>query len=191
MATLGNKSPVWWDREHDLSGRAIRVDVRTAADQIWGSVCRRAQARLGDMSEAPELMEKAVVQVSRYLDRTATGLFTENTNAILMCAFCRSLRRYAIKLNRVQLVGGNAELSELRVAPDWTAPMELQLDLEKLGRKLTPKSQTMLCLRSSGFDWKEIATILQTTETAARAAFWREMKRARLTVLARNRRRKG
>ena len=37
----------------------------------------------------------------------------------------------------------------------------------------------MLGLRSRGFDWKEIAGVLQMTDTAARAAFWREVKRAR------------
>jgi hypothetical protein len=38
----------------------------------------------------------------------------------------------------------------------------------------------MLDLRRSGFDWKEIADVLQMTDVAARAAFWREVKRAKL-----------
>jgi len=38
----------------------------------------------------------------------------------------------------------------------------------------------MLDLRRSGFDWKEIADVLQMTDTAARAAFWREVKRAKV-----------
>jgi len=38
----------------------------------------------------------------------------------------------------------------------------------------------MLDLRRSGFDWKEIADVLQMTDIAARAAFWREVKRAKL-----------
>jgi hypothetical protein len=37
----------------------------------------------------------------------------------------------------------------------------------------------MLDLRRSGFDWKEIADVLQMTDIAARAAFWREVKRAK------------
>jgi hypothetical protein len=37
----------------------------------------------------------------------------------------------------------------------------------------------MLNLRRRGFDWKEIADVLQMTDIAARAAFWREVKRAK------------
>ena len=58
------------------------------------------------------------------------------------------------------------------------ALVHLRLDLEKLGCDLTPKSRTMLGLRSSGFEWKEIAEVLHMSATAARTAFWREIKRS-------------
>ena len=180
MTDPGSNGPVWWDKEVDAAGRPIRLDVRTAAHQIWDAARRQAQYLLGDVSEAPELMENAVAQVSRYLDRTGADLFTQNTAGILMCAICRSLRRYAMKLNRLGLVGGSAELSERRIAPNWTALVELRLDLERLTRNLTDCGRTMLGLRRSGFDWKEIAEILQMSDVAARAAFWREVKRAKL-----------
>src|SRR6266851_735704 len=122
MAAPGSNNPVWWDKEVDAAGRPIRLDVRTAAHQIWDSARRQAQHLLGDVSEAPELMENAVAQVSRYLDRTGADLFTQNTAGILMCAICRSLRRYAMKLNRLELVGGSAELSERRIAPNRANP---------------------------------------------------------------------
>jgi hypothetical protein len=57
--------------------------------------------------------------------------------------------------------------------------VELRLDLERLTSNLNDKSRTMLDLRRSGFDWKEIADVLQMTDVAARAAFWREVKRAK------------
>jgi hypothetical protein len=132
-------------------------------------------------------MENAVAQVSRYLDRSGAELFTQNTAGILMCAICRSLRRYARKLSRLELVGGSTELSERRIAPDWTSLVELRLDLEGLTRSLNDKSRTMLDLRRSGFDWKEIADVLQMTDVAARAAFWREVKRAKLKAARRGR----
>src|SRR5258708_3021204 len=125
-------------------------------------------------------MENAVAQVSRYLDRTGADLFTQNTAGILMCAICRSLRRYAMKLNRLELVGRSAELSERRIAPNWTALVDLRLDLERLSHHLTDTGRTMLGLRKSGFDWKEIAEVLQMRDIAAGAAFWREVKRAKL-----------
>jgi hypothetical protein len=187
MTAPGSNAPVWWDKEVDAAGRPIRLDVRSAAHQVWDAARRQAQHLLGDASEAPELMENAVAQVSRYLDRSGADLFTQNTAGILMCAICRSLRRYARKLNRLELVGGSTELSERRIAPDWTALVELRLDLERLTRSLNDKSRTMLDLRRSGFDWKEIADVLHMTDVAARAAFWREVKRAKSKAARRGR----
>ena len=37
----------------------------------------------------------------------------------------------------------------------------------------------MLGAHSRGFDWKEIAEVLHITRAAARATFWREIKRSR------------
>ena len=180
MAEGARNAPVWWDREFDSSGRQIRADVRAAAHEIWPNACRQARALLGDVSEAPEVMEKVVVQVSRYLDRTGAGLFTQNTSGVLMCAFCRALRRYALRLKRLQLVGGSAELSQLRTARNWSALVELWLELERLSRNVSDQTRAMVGLRLRGFDWKEIAGVLQITDTAARTAFWREVRRARL-----------
>lgn len=185
MAANAGNGPVWWDRELDPSGRQIRADVRAAAHEIWPNACRHAQSLLGDTSDAAELMEKAVAQVSQYLDRAGADPFSQNTRGILMCAFCRALRRYAMKLNRLQFVGRSAELPERAFAPSWAALLELRLDLAKLGGGLTEKGRTMLGLRSSGFDWKEVAEALHMTETAARRAFWREIKRATSKSLGR------
>jgi hypothetical protein len=44
----------------------------------------------------------------------------------------------------------------------------------------------MLGLRMRGFDWKEIAAVLHMTDTAARTAFWREVRRARLKNFGEN-----
>ena len=185
MAATASNGPIWWDRERDSSGREIRTDVRAAAREIWPTACRQARSLLSDMTEAAELMEKAVAQVSHYLDRAGVDPFSQNTRGLLMCAFCRVLRRYAMKLHRLQLMGRSADLPERIFAPGWAGLVELRLDLEKLGCDLTDKARTMLGLRSSGFDWKEIAKALHMTETAARTAFWREIKRATSKTLGR------
>jgi DNA-directed RNA polymerase specialized sigma24 family protein len=91
---------------------------------------------------------------------------------------CRALRRYAMKLHRLQLVGRTADLSERVRAPSWEALVDLRLELEKLGCDLSDRSREMLGLRRRGFDWKEIAEALHMSETAARTAFWREIRRA-------------
>ena len=56
--------------------------------------------------------------------------------------------------------------------------MNLRLDLEKLGCDLSDQSRKMFGLRSCGYEWKEIAACLHMSETAARTAFWREIRRA-------------
>ena len=62
--------------------------------------------------------------------------------------------------------------------PGWAALLDLRLDVEKLGRDLSDKCLKMLGLRSRGFDWKEVADALHMSETTARTAFWREIRRA-------------
>jgi hypothetical protein len=148
MAEDARNAPVWWDREFDSSGRQIRADVRAAAHEIWPNACRQARSLLGHVSDAAELMEQSVAQVSQYLDRAKADHFSQNTTGILMCAFCRALRRYVMKLNRLHLVGNSAELSERVCAPNWAALVNLRLDLEKLGCDLSDKSRKVLGLRS-------------------------------------------
>lgn len=63
-------------------------------------------------------------------------------------------------------------------SPSWAALMNLRLDLEKLGCDLSDQSRKMFGLRSCGYEWKEIAACLHMSETAARTAFWREIRRA-------------
>ena len=119
-----------------------------------------------------------MAQVSQYLERAKAEHFSQNTGGLLMCAFCRALRRYAVRLNRLRFSGTTAELPERVHAPSWAALVDLRLDLEKLGCDLSDKSREMLGLRRRGFEWKEIADALHMSETAARTAFWREIRRA-------------
>jgi hypothetical protein len=182
MATPSGRRFSWWDRELDHTGRLIRADVRTAAHEIWGQACDRVQALLGDTSDAAGLMEKSVAQVSRYLDRIGSAPFAENANGLLVSAFCRALRRYASKLRRIELVGDLSEFKEQTPARSCSTKEDCRLDAEKAARHLSHRGRMMLEFRRVGFEWKEIAEILKMTDTAARAEFSRELKRARLQV---------
>ena len=126
------EAPLWWDRDIDRTGRPIRPDVRAAAHGIWGCACRRAHSLIDDCSQAAELMESSVAQVSRYLDRESVLVFSRELDGLLMCAFRRALYRRAAKLNRVQPVGGAHELSSRAVDRTWSRQVDARLELEQL-----------------------------------------------------------
>ena len=166
----------WWDRDVDGSGRAIRLDVRSAAREIWKQACQQTVTVLADDALSAELMETAVEQVSRYLDRIGAPL-SSRKHGLLMLAYCRALRRYRAKSARLELLGSSTDFSELAIADDWLAPANARLDLEKFVRRLTDRHAQVLMLRAAGYEWREIAEIFETTVAAIRSSFWREIEK--------------
>jgi len=138
------KGPSWWDREVDYSGRPNRADVRRAAHEVWGHACARLQVILGDASDAGELMEKSVSVISRYLDRIGSPPFAESRNGLLMKAFSSALRRYAMKLGRIELVEDLGAFSEQHPGPGGATKEDCRLDAEKAARYLSQRGRTML-----------------------------------------------
>jgi DNA-directed RNA polymerase specialized sigma24 family protein len=184
MSEFSGNRPIWWDRDVDSTGQPLRQDVRAAAHAIWDRAYSRVQAILGDSCDAAGLMEGSVAQVSRYLNRTRAVPDENAASAILMCAFCRALRRYAIKLHRIELIGDFTELAETAsFRTGGPTKEDCRLDAERAARRLSPRARTMLELRKVGFEWKEIAAVLKMTNCAARAEFSREVKKARLRHL--------
>src|SRR5579864_4822790 len=173
MVTAANGS-VWWDRDVDLTGKRIRLEVRSAAHDVWKQACRRTQAVLGDTSAAADLMESAVMQVSRYLDRVAAPT-SSRIHGLLLTAFYRGLRRHACKLQRLEFVGGTAELSAHVRDNGWVHRIDATLDLQKIFMQLSENNGAILLLRAEGFEWKEIARRLDTSVPTIRNSFWREI----------------
>jgi len=182
MSADSRESLLWWDRDTDITGRPIRADVRTAARQIWDHACQQARALLGEPCEAAALMEKSVAQVSRYLDRRAVPLFQKATDGLLMCAFCRALRRQVSKHRRIELVSDIPDNSKACRHQNYANKEDCRLDAEKALRRLHERAQKMFKLRNAGYEWKEIGRMLGMSDDAARAEFSRELKRAKLTV---------
>jgi hypothetical protein len=169
---------VWWDRDVDQAGRPIRPDVRLAGHEIWKPACQRTQALLDDQGPAAELMENAVAQVSRYLDRIGAPE-SSCKHGLLMVAFCRRLRRYAAKLNRLEFVGGSGELSIRTLDEGWAGQINARLDLERIARKLRDENGIVLMLRAAGYKWEDVGQILGKSSAAIRMSFWREVDRIR------------
>lgn len=180
MNTL--KGPLWWDRELDPTGKPIRLDVRSAACEVWNDACNQTRTLLGDACEAAALMERSVVQISRYLNRRGLPMFSQDTNGLLMCAFCRALRRHVAKLRRIELADNISEISASRASQSCTSKRDCELDAKRGASHLGERGRQMYEWRKCGFEWKEIAQMLGTSDSAARAEFSRELRKARLKV---------
>jgi hypothetical protein len=123
-------------------------------------------------------MENSVAQVSRYLDRIGAPESSQK-HGLLMVAFCRGLRRYAAKLNRLEFVGGSGELSSRTLNEGWVGHVNARLELAKIVRKLRDNNGTVLMLRAAGYEWEDVGQILGKSSAAIRVSFWREIKRIR------------
>jgi DNA-directed RNA polymerase specialized sigma24 family protein len=170
---------LWWDSDADRAGRPLRPDVRAAAHGIWGSACRQAQSLISDSSQAADIMESTVAQVSRYLDRGGVAVFSRQIDGLLMHAFQRSLYRYVAKLRRVENWGGTGEMSRRVVDRAWADRVHAHLELDQVVRLLSKKSRTILALRYAGYTWKESARVLGSSVSALRSAFWRDVARVK------------
>jgi hypothetical protein len=169
---------VWWDRDVDQSGRQIRPDVRLAGHEIWGCACERTRAAVGEHAPAAELMERAVAQVSRYLDRIGAPL-SPRKHGLLLAAFSRTLRRYAAKSARLYVVGDSNELFCCIRDERWMSGIYSRLQLANIVRKLSARNGDVLMLRAAGYKWKEIARLLGSSVAAVRSGFWREIDQLR------------
>lgn len=169
---------IWWDRDFDNAGRAIRNDVRIAACEVWQSACRQTIRAIGEYGPAPELMENVVAQVSRYLDRIGAPLASRK-HGLVTLAFSRALRRYSVRLSRLELVGDSQGLASMASTDRWVAWSNARLDLEKMIHRLSNRNAEVLMLRAAGYEWKEIATLLGGTVSHLRNSFWREIDQIR------------
>jgi|SRR5579859_5690419 len=177
--------PLWWDRETDhLTGVRLRPDVREAAHRVWKCVCLKSRELLDDAGYAAEVLEGAVRAISRYLDRREIAHNATDPAGLLVLACYRSLRRLARRTRRIELVGATSELAEVLRAPDWLAEVDRRLFVEELARELDPRTRGILRLRITGYDWNEIGRIIHMSPSAARTAFWREVRRGHLRLLA-------
>jgi DNA-directed RNA polymerase specialized sigma24 family protein len=169
---------VRWDRDFDNCGRPKRSDVRSAARNLWEQACQQTDATLLDHGPAAELMEDAVAQASRYLDRIGAPCASRK-HGLVMIAFRRALRRRAAKLARVELVGDPEELSCRASSVSWVRQTDARIQLEDLVRKLSARNADVLMLRAAGYEWKEIARVFATSVASVRNAVWHEIDKVR------------
>jgi DNA-directed RNA polymerase specialized sigma24 family protein len=177
--SISEEKVLWWDRDADRAGRPIRLDVRAAAHGIWPCACSQAESLISDGSQAADIMESTVLQVSRYLDRNGVVVFSREMEGLLMIAFQRALYRRIAKLRRVEGWGGTGELSHRVVDRTWARQVHVHLELDEVVRRLCERSRMILALRYAGYTWKESAKLLGASVSALRSAFWRDVARVK------------
>jgi hypothetical protein len=179
---LRTTNHVWWDRELDEQGRILRKDVRTAGHEVWDRARACVAVILGDDSEAAQFLEKAVGDISGYLNRQRAKLFSANTGALIMIAIRNALRREAAKRRREKAVGGSEELAVCLSAPDWRNFLEPHLDLQRMTRSFSKLAQEVLELRLEGYRWKQVSQQLGVAVTVAKRSLQRDLSKARAMV---------
>ena len=171
--------PLWWDRDVDRTGRTIRLDVREAALSVWRSACRRNQIVASDPSQAAELMERTVAQLSRYLDRKNVAIFSRSIEGLVAHSFQRAVHREHIKRNRLLPLDDPANLPERGSNGSWHDRIERRLELGQVIKLLDDQSRRVLALRYAGYTWNETASLMGLSVAALRSAFWRDVNRVK------------
>lgn len=175
----GVQRATYWELDIDSQGRVIREDVKQAARTMWKAMCSRARAVLGDDLEAPEIVERCLGRVSRYLDTRGAAPFTQNVNALLFVSFRREL--WSVRSRRKVPVDISTCANHLRDS-SWSERIESQLDIQNLIRNLSERNRTILYLRRAGYAWKEVSALLCATVPELKSSFWRELVRLRSEV---------
>jgi DNA-directed RNA polymerase specialized sigma24 family protein len=172
VATLRHY-PQFWNIETDRSGNPVSADVRVAAHQVWPVVLREVHWRCGDESEAAEIIEQAMLQTSRYLNRPGSAGPVQSMPGLVLTISRRLLRRRSRNWPRFQCLNWGNQRA-LSVA-DWEDQANRAILVRELTSRLSHESARILTLRMGEYGWEEIALILNTTVSAAKNRFWREL----------------
>lgn len=167
---------LWFDREFDSFGNPIRSDVREAAKAKWPQLSALARRRFGGReSEIQELFEKSVEIVSRYLDRKKAP--PQDPSALLALRFRQELHALGRRVDRVTTAGTSTDLEPMLGGSEWREQADRHIFLEELVRHLSKQNRTVLRLRGAGYEWSEIAKMVQSNASTVRNNFWRELRR--------------
>lgn len=176
--------PIWWDRDRDERGNALRSDVREAAQRIWPRLLQLAKRVLRDPEgEALSILENVVDTVSAYLDAKQIPL--HDPGGLLTTAFKRELYRRSGEEKRVVNIGDSAELADWLRSSDSASEADQRILFEEIVHALKPRNRAILRLRAAGYEWGEIAemALFKMNPSTLRNDFWRDVRRASTEIL--------
>jgi hypothetical protein len=170
---MQHRYPQFWNIETDASGKPISAAVHLAAHQVWPIVLREVQRRWGDEIEAADLIEKAMLQTSVYLEQLGCAGAVKNMPGLMLTIARRLLRRRSKKWpGFLRMECDNRP--GLRVV-NWEEQANRAILVGELVSRLSKDTIRILELRVAEHSWGAIALLLNTTVPAVKNRFWREI----------------
>jgi DNA-directed RNA polymerase specialized sigma24 family protein len=172
MATP-HRYPQFWNVETDASGKPVSAAVHLAAHQVWPIVLREVQRRCGDEIEAADIIEKAMLQTSVYLEQLGSAGPVKNLPGLVLTIARRLLRRRSRKWPR--FVRMECENRPGLSVAHWEEQANRAILVGELVSRLSKEAVRILELRMADYSWGAIALLLNTTVPAVKNRFWREI----------------
>jgi hypothetical protein len=170
---MQHRYPQFWNIETDASGKPISAAVHLAAHQVWPIVLREVQHRCGDEIEAADLIEKAMLQTSVYLEQLGSAGAVKNMPGLVLTIARRLLRRRSRKWPRFLRMECEKRPG-LNVA-SWEEQADRAILVGEIVSRLSKDTLRILELRVAEHSWAAIAILLNTTVPAVKNRFWREI----------------
>jgi DNA-directed RNA polymerase specialized sigma24 family protein len=170
---MQHRYPQFWNVETDASGKPISAAVHLAAHQVWPIVLREVQRRCGDEIEAADLIEKAMLQTSVYLEQLGSAGAVKNMPGLVLTIARRLLRRSSRKWPGFLRM--ECENRPGLSVVNWEEQANRAILVSELVSRLSEEAVRILELRMAEYSWAAIALLLNTTVPAVKNRFWREI----------------
>jgi DNA-directed RNA polymerase specialized sigma24 family protein len=170
---MPHRYPEFWNIETDASGKPVSAAVHLAAHQVWPIVLREVQRRCGDEIEAADIIEKAMLQTSVYLEQLGSSGAVKSMPGLVLTIARRLLRRRSRKWPRFLRM--ECENRPGLHVVNWEEQTNRAILVGELVSRLSKDTLRILELRVAEHSWGAIALLLNTTVPAVKNRFWREI----------------
>ena len=181
MAESPIGDPPLWINERDERDRHAEPAVIEAAHRIWPRVLYYVRKKRGDVSEAAEILEKAVYSVSQAIRERGDREPIQHLDSYLFHSFVRQYNRDKTRRSRIQYFESSKVLEALmaRRQDDWVKTGESKILHGEILGALDPKTRTMCVLRDSGYSWADVGRHFGIKAHNAEVQFWYGIEKAR------------
>ena len=183
----GSKAnPPVWACAPPGSGKEVDPDLLAAARRNWTRVLSYARRYDLDSSIAADILEAALVAVSRARrTRNRLGNPIRNLDSYLYVAFVRRLKRYLARQPMIQFVGSLQDVDTLNSKRTSKPAHTVEDDLlaKELLHLMNQRTQQTFYLRTNGYSWKDTACFLKTTANSAQVLFNKEIGKIRSHIM--------